>query len=365
MTDITSQDYIAKQIQKLNITDVAIKDLEEKYLVLTINSIEDKETYKVIDKARKHVKSLRVDVDKKRKELNTDALKYQNAINAEAKRVTELLKPIELHLEQEQKTFDAEVERIKQLKAQEELERIKFRTKKLVELGFVFDGETWKAQHDIFSNQGLGLTETFLTNYSQKSLISHDDEVFSSVYLKIKGYHEKHLQRLEKISQDEDKIKLEAQKKLNEALELQRKEQEKERIALENERMELKKLAEQMAYEASLIELKEKKIREEKLFSENVCIVHPDSNIPFPRLENKDIDNQCDAKLIPNIPHPSIGDIKFSCDNVQGFESINISYDLFSRIVKFLRKINNEIIFNSPNEIVSDALELLEVIDQL
>lgn len=93
--------------------DVAIQALADKYLPLKINGLEDRDGFKLVHEARMIVKGKRVDVEKKRVELKADALAYGRAVDSEAKRLTELLEPIESHLEAEESAVTQERERIK------------------------------------------------------------------------------------------------------------------------------------------------------------------------------------------------------------------------------------------------------------
>lgn len=81
-----------------------------------------------VTEARKQVKRLRVDIEKRRKELNEGALTYQRAINSEAKRLTAEIEPIEEKLKAEEDAYEAEreaekkaKERIKQMRLQQRL----------------------------------------------------------------------------------------------------------------------------------------------------------------------------------------------------------------------------------------------------
>ena len=55
-------------------TDTAIAELRDRYMALKINGIEDREGFKAVHEARMVVKTKRVDVEKKRKELKADAM---------------------------------------------------------------------------------------------------------------------------------------------------------------------------------------------------------------------------------------------------------------------------------------------------
>lgn len=59
-----------------------------------------------VEQAHKQVKRLRIDIDSRRKSLNEGALTYQRTINAEAKRLTEEIEPIETALSGQRKIHD-------------------------------------------------------------------------------------------------------------------------------------------------------------------------------------------------------------------------------------------------------------------
>lgn len=69
-----------------------------------------------VEEAHKAVKRLRVDLDKKRKELNEGALTYQRTVNATAKSLTERISAVECRLEAERENYEAEKLKEKQAK---------------------------------------------------------------------------------------------------------------------------------------------------------------------------------------------------------------------------------------------------------
>ena len=95
------------------VADNVIEQLRDRYLPLRVNGIDDKAGLKAVHDARMQVRSLRVDVDKARKEMKADALAWGRKVDTEAKRLTSLLEPIEEHLTREEETVKAEIERIK------------------------------------------------------------------------------------------------------------------------------------------------------------------------------------------------------------------------------------------------------------
>lgn len=106
-------DIITTALQKFNLPNSKIAEMERNYMPLQISAIDDREGYKRVKEARLNVKSARVGVEKIRKELKADALAFGRAVDAEAARITTLLSPIESHLEAQQKAIDDEKERIR------------------------------------------------------------------------------------------------------------------------------------------------------------------------------------------------------------------------------------------------------------
>lgn len=94
-------------------TETAIAELRENYMALTIAGPEDRKGFLAVSEARKDVKARRVKVEHGRKALNEDALAYQRLVNAEAKRITAMLEPIETYLEQQEDGYEAAREAIK------------------------------------------------------------------------------------------------------------------------------------------------------------------------------------------------------------------------------------------------------------
>lgn len=92
---------------------------------------------KAVTAARKEMKRLRLEIDKRRKDLNDGALKYQRAINAEAKRLIAEIEPIEGRLSAEEDNYEAEKLREKQQKENEKRERLQTRLNRLAAIGVV------------------------------------------------------------------------------------------------------------------------------------------------------------------------------------------------------------------------------------
>lgn len=99
---ITKTDFITTELQKFNVSDSAIAEMRDNFLSIRVADHTDKFHAEVARNRRIEVKNLRVAVEKKRKELKEDSLRVGSAIDAEAKRITAMLEPIEKHLQEQE-----------------------------------------------------------------------------------------------------------------------------------------------------------------------------------------------------------------------------------------------------------------------
>lgn len=113
-------EFIQGELSKFNVADAVISDMKTQFTALKIDGIKDTKGYKAVHAALMTVKGKRVEVEKKRKELKADSLAFGRAVDAEAKRITALLKPIEDHLAGEKQAILDEKARIKAEKEQQE-----------------------------------------------------------------------------------------------------------------------------------------------------------------------------------------------------------------------------------------------------
>src|SRR3972149_8395159 len=130
-----NENYIQSELKKFDVADAVIAQWNKDYMTLTVSGLDDKDGYKAVKEARITVKGKRVEVEKKRKELKEDSLRFGKAVDAEAKRITGLLEPIELQLSKQEDDYDAEKERVKQQVIRKEQERMQARADKLHEYG--------------------------------------------------------------------------------------------------------------------------------------------------------------------------------------------------------------------------------------
>ena len=93
-------------IEKFNPTRAELNMKVERYKSLTINGVDDKTGYALVDTARKDLKQSRVDITKKGKELRDDANKFSRAVIAKEKELVGIIEPLEKELKAKQDEVD-------------------------------------------------------------------------------------------------------------------------------------------------------------------------------------------------------------------------------------------------------------------
>lgn len=88
-----------------------------------------------VTEARKQVKRLRVGIEKRRKELNEDALSYQRTVNGEANRLKGLIEPIEAKLQAEEDNYEEERRKEREAKEAEKRAALNARLNRLGQAG--------------------------------------------------------------------------------------------------------------------------------------------------------------------------------------------------------------------------------------
>lgn len=96
------QDFIKTELAKFNIADATIAEMRENFLSIKVADHTDKFHAEVAHNRRMEVRALRINVEKTRKELKEGFLRAGQAIDAEAKRITALLTPIEEYLQEQE-----------------------------------------------------------------------------------------------------------------------------------------------------------------------------------------------------------------------------------------------------------------------
>ena len=139
---MTIERHIEQGLARCSATDAALAELREAYVDLTIDGVDDREGFDAVHSARMHVKGLRVAVDQTRKELKADALRYTQAIDGEARRLTAALREIEDPLQAVESEVAAERKRLKAQAEAEKLARLAQRIASLEKLGAMGGGYT-------------------------------------------------------------------------------------------------------------------------------------------------------------------------------------------------------------------------------
>lgn len=132
---------MSTQIQdliKYSVTDAAIAEMGEKYLSLKVHGLDDGEGYALCKEARKAVRDTRLNVEERRKELKAESLEFGRAVDTEAKRITAMLEPIELHLVSQMALIDNEKKRREDEAKRQAKERLDSRVSQLQAVNATF-----------------------------------------------------------------------------------------------------------------------------------------------------------------------------------------------------------------------------------
>jgi DNA repair exonuclease SbcCD ATPase subunit len=124
-----------KLLVQFGVADGTIAELSEQYMPLRVEGLSDSKGLAAVHAARMHVKGLRVDVEKKRKQLKADAIEYGRIVDGEAKRITALLAPIEDHLQSQEQIVLDEKARLKREEEERRAAALQARMDQLAEVG--------------------------------------------------------------------------------------------------------------------------------------------------------------------------------------------------------------------------------------
>ncbi len=258
-------EMISTALQKFNVTDAAIAKIKEEYLCLVVTDLTDRKQIEKVHEARMDVKGKRIEVEKTRKELKEDALRYGQAIDKEAKRITALLTPIEEHLNTEDGKVQAEKDRIKTEAEAKEAERLQARINTLNTFGATFNGQN-------YISYGFQIPVALLkvcTDEQFTTFIAKVQEAKDADDVRIKAEEEARkaeAARLAKIAaeQEAERARLEAIRKEQEAAAAKIK---AEQEAIDAEK---KRIADAEAKRAKDIEDEKKRVEEEKRRAEEL-----------------------------------------------------------------------------------------------
>ena len=209
--------FIQTELKAFDLPQAAVTQLAQEYMPLRINSVDDKEMYERIHTARMFIKGKRVDIEKRRVDLKDGHLKAGRAIDAEAKRLTELLVPIEKHLQSEETRIDEEKARLKEEKRLKELQRLQDRIAKLKAYEWVVPSELLSAMSDDDFEKEVELAKT--SHEAKLARLAEEEEKRKAEEARLA----KEKEEQEEERKRQEKIKKEQEEK---AAELDRKEKE-------------------------------------------------------------------------------------------------------------------------------------------
>ena len=109
---------------QFSVTEAAIAKMKEEYLVIVVSDFDDKVNYDLARSARLNVKEKRVAVEKKRKELKAESLKYGKNVDSKAKLISDELEAIEDYLQGQEdivKLHQKKIEEAAELKRQADI----------------------------------------------------------------------------------------------------------------------------------------------------------------------------------------------------------------------------------------------------
>lgn len=249
--DETVETRIALEVSKFSYRDAKIQELKEQYNDLAIAGVDDKEGYEAVRVALGIVKSVRTGFENKRKELKADYLKIGTAIDAEAKRLTLLIKPLEDKLQTAKDKIDDEKEAAKKKKELEEQQKLNTRINELIAAGMKFDGQMYSI--------GDTISVDVVT---VKNMADDKYDNLRELVTKAK----------EKLDKEEEDRKAEAKRKQEEfeaeqkKLKDQQAEQQRKQKELEDKEKELKQKEEELKKQAEEAEKEKERARQKERF---------------------------------------------------------------------------------------------------
>lgn len=119
--EILAPDVVSHALTKYNITEAALADLTNKWKGFTIEGVEDKQGYTEAVEGYRRLKKLRTATEAKRKALKEPFLNAGKQIDAEAKRITAVIEPLENAIKAQVDVIDQKLEA---LRREEERRRV-------------------------------------------------------------------------------------------------------------------------------------------------------------------------------------------------------------------------------------------------
>ncbi len=109
------------ELIKYDVTEASLTTLKNKYAVMP--DVKTKEGYSIIRNGITEIRDIRIKIEKKRKELKTDALEWGRKVDSEAKKITTILLEIEAPMKKFKIQHDDQIKAEKEAKKKAEEER--------------------------------------------------------------------------------------------------------------------------------------------------------------------------------------------------------------------------------------------------
>ncbi len=122
-------------VDELSKSDAVIAQIQSEYMQIVVDGPHDNAGFATADAALKRMVRLRNDVDKQRKELKKDSVRYGKAVDGEAKRIQALIEPIELHLKTQSDIVRLEQKRLEVVEENRRREEVRGWIERLNEIG--------------------------------------------------------------------------------------------------------------------------------------------------------------------------------------------------------------------------------------
>ncbi len=234
----TFEIIIEREIAKYDLPAAAIKKLEQEFMPLSVKSLDDEEGYAQVKEALRFMVSKRNEVEDKRKELKADSLKFGRAVDDEAKRLTLMLSPIELHLKAEKDKIDSEKKRIAEEEEARKQRVIVHRHEMLVGVGMVILGDIYYFEN-LITNEKVQLHKLNIETMDDNDF---NEFVFNvgSIKVEVDNYlreeKEKREREQQKIYEEQEVLRRE-----QEAMRLQKEAMDREMQAMINSRNQVRK----------------------------------------------------------------------------------------------------------------------------
>jgi len=234
----TFEIIIEREIAKYDLSAAAIKKLEQEFMPLSVKSLDDEEGYAQVKEALRFMVSKRNEVEDKRKELKADSLKFGRAVDDEAKRLTLMLSPIELHLKAQKDKIDSEKKRIAEEEEARKQRVIVHRHEMLVGVGMVILGDIYYFDN-LITNEKVQLHKLNIETMEDNDF---NEFVFNIGSIKIevdnwlREEKEKREREQQKIYEEQEALRRE-----QEAMRLQKEAMEREMQAIINSRTQVRK----------------------------------------------------------------------------------------------------------------------------